>query len=166
MSEHDSKTDRAAAEAVVRHHTELAESLDRHTAALLDAVERGTPEQAARIELSTWLREELLPHARAEEQALYPAAAADPRGALLVDGMLTEHRAIASLAVELEQPSSPVRAAAAARAVAVLFAAHLAKENDLILPLLVEAKDVSLARVLQGMHAILGADGDTDTASS
>jgi uncharacterized protein (DUF2249 family) len=49
-----------------------------------------------------------------------------------------------------------VRAAAAARALLELFQAHLAKENDLVLPLLASASDVSVARLLAGMHELLG----------
>ena len=39
-----------------------------------------------------------------------------------------------------------MRAAAAATALRVVFESHLAKENDLVLPLLVSAPDVSVAR--------------------
>jgi len=109
-----------------------------------------------RDELVGWLHAELLPHAAAEEAALYPAAAAQPTGKLLVDAMVVEHRAITALVVELEGAATPVSVAAAARALSALFEVHLAKENDLILPLLLSAGTVSLAEVLEGMHALLG----------
>ncbi|MFC7479342.1 hypothetical protein ACFQX7_03685 [Luedemannella flava] len=47
--------------------------------------------------------------------------------------------------------------AAAARALAAVFAVHLIKENELVVPLLVEASDVSLAGLLDGMHDLIGA---------
>src|SRR6266545_162533 len=64
---------------------------------------------------------------------------------------------LTALVEALAAASSPVRAATAARALAALFAVHLAKENDLVLPLLVTTPGVSVAGVLSGMHDLLGA---------
>jgi uncharacterized protein (DUF2249 family) len=167
MSHPDLSGDREAAEAVVRHHAELAGALNRHTERLLAAAERadGSGAEGARLDLLAWLRTELVPHAGAEEQALYPAAAARPEGALLVEGMLDEHRTITGLVAELDVADSPVRAASAARALAAVFATHLAKENNLVVPLLVEAADVSLAGLLEGMHALLGGQAHAGTGA-
>ncbi|GAB2932849.1 hypothetical protein GCM10027280_20710 [Micromonospora polyrhachis] len=160
MSQSDA--DRRAAAAVVAHHTQLSTDLAGHVAALRDVVtgrEAGSVWQ--RQALLSWLREELVPHATAEEAGLYPAAAAQPGGRLLVDGMLVEHQAITALVAEIEAAGTPVDATAAARALAALFEVHLAKENNLILPLLLDAPQVSLADLLEGMHEMLGAD-ETD----
>ena len=149
--------DRRAAAALVAHHRQLSGELAAHTVRLQAAA--GEDQQLvwrARDVLLDWLRAELLPHAAAEEAALYPAAAELPAGRLLVDGMLAEHRVITDLTGELAAAGSPVTAAAAARALAALFAVHLAKENDLILPLLLESGQVSVADLLAGMHAVLG----------
>ncbi|MCM4084674.1 DUF2249 domain-containing protein [Paractinoplanes hotanensis] len=54
--------------------------------------------------------------------------------------------------------------ASTARALQAVFASHLAKENDLVLPLLVTADEVSLAALLDGMHDIIG--GETGPSSS
>src|SRR5690606_32863628 len=88
MSQPDTAAEQRAAAAVVRHHAQLAEALDGHAARLLDATERADTPQVwqHRQELVTWLGTELLPHARAEEATLYPAAAAQPGGELLVAG--------------------------------------------------------------------------------
>ncbi|HET8658075.1 MAG TPA: hemerythrin domain-containing protein [Micromonosporaceae bacterium] len=153
--------DQIAADAVVRHHAQLSERLNRHADRLLAAAERGDMAEAqrARADLLAWLRADLVPHAQAEESTLYPAAAADARAALLVDGMLDEHRVIAGLVAEIESATDvPVRAAAAARALAAVFTTHLAKENTLVVPLLVNDEQVSLAGLLEGMHSLLGAD--------
>lgn len=157
----DAAEDAVAAQMVVRHHRELATGLDERVEACLHLVEDEYLIRAeqARVDLLAFLRQELIPHARAEEQTLYPAAAARPEGAALVEGMLGEHRAIIELVGELSEAPSLVRAAGAARAVAALFAVHLAKENDLVLPMLVNDPDVSLARLLAGMHDLLGAAG-------
>jgi uncharacterized protein (DUF2249 family) len=152
--------DRAAAQAVRRHHAQLAQGVDERTESLLALVEGDSPlrTEQARQELLSYLREDLLPHARAEEATLYPAAAARPDGGPLVAGMIDEHHAITALVDELAGAGSPVRAAAGGRALAALFATHLAKENDLVLPLLLAAPGVSLAELLGGMHELLGAE--------
>lgn len=149
--------DHAAADAVVAHHSELSASLARRVAAVRSAARNGGEGwREHRQELLTWLRTELLPHAAAEEQALYPPAAADPAGRLLVEGMLGEHRAIGRLVAELEAAGTAVDAAGAARALQALFQVHLEKENDLVLPILLSAENASLATVLAGMHDLLG----------
>jgi Uncharacterized conserved protein len=157
--------DGAAAQAIRRHHAELAATLRGHVTALVDAAEIGSSRQTwqHRDDLVTWLHNELLPHAAAEESALYPAAAAQPGGRLLVDGMVAEHQAITGLASEIEMARTPVQAATTARALAAVFEIHLIKENDLILPLLQAAPDVSLADTVAGLHAVLGREGSPAT---
>ncbi|WP_327002215.1 DUF2249 domain-containing protein [Dactylosporangium sp. NBC_01737] len=157
MSQSDA--DHAAATAVVAHHTQLAADLSRYVTALRAAA-RGTSPlwRRERQTVLEWLRAELLPHATAEEAALYPAAADQPGGRLLVDGMLAEHEAITALVAELDTADAAVDAAAAARALAAVFEVHLAKENNLILPLLLDAPQIDLSGLLAGMHTLLGAE--------
>ena len=160
----------SAVRAVINHHAQLAADLNAHVESLLGLVESDQPIKAATVQrkLVDYARREILPHARAEEQALYPPAAALPQGGLLVDGMLAEHVALSALVDEITQADgrtvSLLRAAAAARALAALFASHLDKENNLILPLLV-ATDVSLTQLLAGMHELLGV-GDREAQAS
>ncbi|GIJ23010.1 DUF2249 domain-containing protein [Micromonospora lutea] len=164
MSQSELVADEQAARAVVRHHSELSATLTGHVVRLVGAVDLGDTRQAwsCRDELVAWLHGELLPHASAEETALYPAAADLPAGRLLVEAMLGEHRAITALVIELNETTSPTVAAAAARALQAVFAVHLAKENEFVVPLLVNAEMVSLAALLDGMHDIVG----TETGSS
>jgi uncharacterized protein (DUF2249 family)/iron-sulfur cluster repair protein YtfE (RIC family) len=152
--------DAAAATAVEQHHAQLAGSLALRVEGLVAAAASRNDEVAGRAqaELVAWCRTELVPHALAEEKAMYPRAQARPEGRLLVDGMLDEHAVITGLVEEIAQATDPVRAAAAARALQTLFESHLAKENDLVLPMLVAAPDVSLADILGGMHELLGGD--------
>jgi uncharacterized protein (DUF2249 family) len=152
MSQTD--VDHEAADAVVAHHSELAAALTRRVALLRAAARAGSDAQwrEHRQDLLTWLRTELLPHAAAEEQALYPPAMADHSGRLLVEGMLGEHRAITRLVAELETAGTAVDAAGAARALAALLETHIEKENSLIVPLLLGSDTVSLAGILGGMH--------------
>jgi uncharacterized protein (DUF2249 family)/iron-sulfur cluster repair protein YtfE (RIC family) len=153
-----SESDSAAVDAVVGHHAELAGALAVRVQSLVDAAEQGDAARTARTRdaLVGWCETELLPHARAEEQTMYPAAHAEPAGRLLVDAMLGEHEVIGDLVAELREADSSVRSAAAAWALRAVFESHLTKENDLVLPLLAESSRVSLADMLHGMHEILG----------
>jgi len=159
--------DHTAADAVVAHHTELSAALTRRVTLLRAAARSSEPQWTEhRRDLLTWLRTELLPHAEAEEGALYPPAAAQGAGRLLVEGMLAEHQAISRLVTELETAGTAVDAAGAARALAALFDVHLGKENTLVLPLLLATEEVSLAGVLNGMHDLLGAATPAGAATS
>ena len=147
----------AAAEKVEQHHAEMAGRLDLLTGRLVAAVDADGAEDA-RQELLGWLRHELVPHAAAEEETLYPAAAQLPESRLLVEAMLAEHELIHRLVADLEGASAPVAAAATAKALETVFDSHLAKENDQLLPTLVASSRFSVARMLEGMHELLGED--------
>ena len=155
-----SHTEADTARMIVEHHAHLARELDQRIDALIGLVDTGhlIKAEGARQDLLSFVRHEVLPHARAEEQALYPPAAAQPEGRLLVSGMVAENHALTALVAELADAASLVRAAATARALGALFAVHLHKENDLVLPLLVATPDVTLGTILAGMHELLGAD--------
>lgn len=152
--------DAAAATAVEQHHAQLAGSLALRVEGLVAAASQHNDRAAARAQdqLVTWCRDELVPHAQAEEHAMYPLAQARPEGRLLVEGMLAEHVVILGLVDEIARANDPVRAAVAAGALQTLFESHLSKENELVLPLLLAAPGVSLADILEGMHELLGAD--------
>jgi uncharacterized protein (DUF2249 family)/iron-sulfur cluster repair protein YtfE (RIC family) len=162
----DDAAEQAVVQAIINHHAQLADGLNQRAETLLDLVANDhlLKAETARQDLVAYLRREILPHAQAEEQVLYPPAAALPEGRLLVAGMVDEHHALADLVAQLAAAKAPVRAAALSRAVTALFATHLHKENDLVLPLLLAAPDVRLSTVLAGMHDLLGADSHHDTA--
>jgi len=154
-----SQADARAAEAVEQHHAQMAGTLRTLVEALVVEASAGDREQsqAARDALVGWCEAELVPHAMAEEEAMYPAAHVTVEGRLLVEGMLAEHQVISGLVRTLRDVADPVRAAAAAEALVVMFESHLAKENELVLPLLVSRPDVSVEQLLGGMHELLGA---------
>ncbi len=167
-----SPEDAAAAEAVEQHHAQMAGALATHVGRLLDAASRADADAAeeARRALVGWCRRELVPHALAEEQAMYPPARAMAEGRLLVTSMIDEHHVITGLVEAVERADDPVAAAASATALRVMFDSHLAKENELVLPLLTSARDVSVADLLGGMHELLGeaahADGHGDATAA
>jgi hypothetical protein len=102
-----------------------------------------------------YLDTEIVPHAAAEERTLYPAADAGP-AALLVDAMRAEHRDLMGRVTQLRSAPDPIAAVAGASAIAALFASHLAKENDRLIPALLAMPDVSLGDLLAGMHELVG----------
>jgi uncharacterized protein (DUF2249 family) len=159
-----SEADARAAQAVEEHHAQLAGALAVQVEALLGAAAAGDAARAdqARSALVSWCEQELVPHALAEEKSLYVPALRKPEGRLLVEGMLAEHERIVGLVRELGQGSDAVRQAAAARALQVMFDSHLAKENELVLPLLLADAQVSVAELLAGMHELLGAQPEAE----
>lgn len=159
-----SHADADAVTAVEQHHAQLAGALAAHVERLVRAASRGDAHRAesARVALAAWCHHELVPHAAAEEQAMYPPAHDMAEGRLLVSGMIDEHRVITGLVAELERADDPVRAAALATALRVAFDSHLAKENELVLPLLASSPTVSVAELLGGMHELLGGEDHAD----
>lgn len=151
--------DAAAVAAMLAHHGELARSLDLLVSAIIDAVADAVPAvelETRRTGLAEFCTSDLLPHAQAEEQALYPTARANPGAKLLVDTMINEHRSLEQLVNLVRDEPVPVRLAAAAYTLQYLFGLHLLKENDVILPMLAADPVVSLAGLLDGMHELLG----------
>ena len=102
-----------------------------------------------------YLEQELLPHAAAEEEALYPAGDTGMT-ALLVRAMRDEHRNLVAHVAELKEVVDGVEAATTASAILALFESHLSKENDLLVPALVADPRVSLGELLGGMHELVG----------
>ena len=156
-----SEADATAVAAVEQHHAQMAGALAMRVETLIAAASRRDTESAlaAKDDLVGWCQDELVPHAVAEEKAVYPTARAKDAGRLLVDSMLAEHAMITGLVEAIARVHDPVRAAAVAKALLVMFESHLSKENELILPLLTSAADVSVAELLGGMHELLGGEG-------
>ncbi len=169
-----SEADARAAESVVAHHAEMSATLAAHVQQLVAVASAGRAEEVGhtRDALLAWCREDLVPHALAEEATLYPAGIEQAGCRLLVTAMLAEHQVILGLVDELTGAGDTVSTAAAARALRAIFESHLAKENDQLLPVLLAAPGVSVAALLEGMHEALGgargasagADGEAGSA--
>ncbi|MBI2246236.1 MAG: DUF2249 domain-containing protein [Nocardioides sp.] len=149
-----SEADARAAEAMVAHHAAMAGTLTTHVTQLASAARSGNAADAERVrgELLAWCRTDLVPHALAEEAALYPAAGNQPTASLLVTAMLAEHQLLLGLVDQLGKAQDVVSAAITAGSLRTVFETHLAKENELIVPLLATSGTVSLAALLDGMH--------------
>lgn len=125
--------DNVAQNAIMDRHRELEQVLDGWAGTLVSAVAHATPTRPAVNLLRVFLADELLPHMRAEERTVYPAAARHPRTELLVRALVSENRSIAWRAGRLATEAGP-EAAATAEAIRSLFAGHVAQENYLLLP--------------------------------
>jgi hypothetical protein len=136
---------------IVHHHAVLRRGLERRAGTVCDAAENGAPHQQPLATLRAYLEGEVLPHAEAEERTLYPAAASQARGSELVRTLTAEHHALAYLAGRLQPSADAATAATVAEWIATLFAGHVAKENDLLLPALA-GSGADLAAVLPDMH--------------
>lgn len=150
-----SQIDGEAAEAIRAHHGQLRAGLRDRVLALLDASRAGHAVDATQATVLAYLDEKLLPHAAAEEVALYPAG--DVGGsALLVRAMREEHRNLVAHVDQLRTSGDGIGATATASAILALFESHLSKENDLLIPVLLANPDVSLHDLLGGMHELVG----------
>lgn len=155
-----SEADLQAVEAITTHHAAMAGALAARVGAVQHAARTGQDVTPARDAVVAWSRAELLPHAAAEELTIYAAAAERAEGRLLVEALVAEHRAITALVDRLATAEDPVAAAGTAVALEELFLAHLAKENDQVLPFLAADPTVSIDELLGGMHHELGGEED------
>lgn len=155
----------AVIEAIRGHHAQLSEQLDVYTLDVLTAASAGGGLRERDV-LHDWYRKELLPHAAAEERALYGPGLDLGATRLLAEGMIAEHRQLEKLVAELARAQQPVALASVAAAAHAIFTVHLSKENDLLLPALDQA-GVVLSTLLEGMHEILGhEESATETSES
>lgn len=121
---------------IVHHHAVLRRGLERRSGVLCEAVENGVPFERMMMTLREYITGEILPHAQAEERTLYPAAATLTGGSELVGTLTDQHRELAYLAGRLQPGTDGTEAATVAEWITTLFAGHVAKVNDLLLPAL------------------------------
>ncbi|MFC4057761.1 DUF2249 domain-containing protein [Planomonospora corallina] len=156
MTAQETENPQAAVLATIRaHHDKLGRTVADHAVTIARSVDRLMPVPARQAALVAYCTEEVLPHAMAEEETLYRVAADLPETELLARAMSAEHTVLRDLVGELERAGTPGEAVSAAAALNALFQAHLAKENDVLLPALADT-GVDLAALLDGMHEILG----------
>ena len=141
--------------AMLVHHARLGEEMQDPAGAVRRAAESGLPFEPAVAELVAFAREEVLPHAFAEEGTVYKVASTRPGLASTVEEMIGEHRALVERVEELASGVGSAGATAKADALADLFGAHVTKENVALLPPLLEDDEVDLAGVLGEMHELI-----------
>ncbi|MGE5136993.1 MAG: DUF2249 domain-containing protein [Gemmatimonadota bacterium] len=161
-----------AYEAMLAHHRILGEQLNERVSAIAAAAAAGQPHEMAVAGLVAYLAREVLPHAAAEEETIYPAAGALDGLAGTVKEMIAEHRILSEAAGRLAGAAGAAEAAERGEGIARLFAGHVAKENDILLPALLASESADLAGLLAGMHArteqaaqAAAADADAEPAA-
>lgn len=143
------------------HHDRLGRTMSDHALTIGRSIDRLTSPAPRRDVLVAFCTEEVLPHAMAEEKTLYRVAGDLPRIRLLVQAMQGEHLTLRELTGDLAAAGTQGEIIGLAAALNAVFQSHLVKENEILLPALIDA-GVDLAALLDGMHEVLGAAGGGD----
>jgi uncharacterized protein (DUF2249 family) len=143
-----------ARDALLHHHSALNEHVRIRVAALAETVDNGIAYEPAVASLLTFMAEEVLPHAVAEEHTLYRIAGARADLASTVKAMVGEHRLLTSAVESLARAGSAPAALEWASEIGSLFTAHVNNENKTLFPALSEDDDVDLAQLLVQMHRL------------
>ena len=155
-----------AYEAMQEHHKLLSEELAGRADAVSRAVAGGRPYGAPVADLVAYLAEKVLPHAAGEERVIYPAVAVHAGMATMVGEMIAEHVTLSALGARVATVADGTAAAEQAQQIARLFTAHAAKENDVLLPALLDDKSVDLPALLARMHDTSGHDAAPASAAA
>lgn len=151
------------AQAMRDHHARLVSDLQAHVDALFGDVEALRNHHAAVNAVLAILEQQILPHAAAEEEVIYPLAARRDDLRALIEAMIGEHRYLQGAIAALHSAVGGTRAAADAQTISTVFRLHAAKENDFVLPALAADPAVDLGEVLSGMHALLESESSSST---
>ncbi|MGH3216915.1 MAG: hemerythrin domain-containing protein [Trebonia sp.] len=138
---------------IVHHHAVLRRGVERRAGTVCDAAASGVPHGRQLALLREYLNAEVLPHVAAEERTLNRAAAAQAGSGELVRELTAEHDALAYLAGRLQPSADATEAASIAEWIATLFAGHVAKVNDRLLPALT-GSGADLTALLADMHHV------------
>ena len=129
----------------------MVRELQCRTDQLIATVARGAPSEGAASAVADYFVTTIFPHALAEEKTHYAAAA--PVERRLIESLTLEHAALRRLGSELTEASEGNDRVGIAGALSQLFALHAAKENEFVLPTLLQQPDINLAQLLQTMNA-------------
>ena len=137
-----------ALQAMISHHRVLTREVTRRIDTIATAVDRDGNFDVEVGDLVGYLAQEVLPHATAEEQTVYTAARSLPGLDEPVAGLIDEHRHLATAVERLATAATGADARAAAEGIGSLFAGHVRKEDELILPALANDPAVDLSTLL------------------
>lgn len=146
-----------ALEAMLAHHRALEEGVRSRVGAFVSPAGGGQEPARAAADLVAYLAGEVLPHAQAEEQTIYRSARTHEDLVKTLDQMIGEHETLAAATARLADSPDAIDAPVGAEQLAALFASHVARENDIVLPALVADQGVDLVAVLAEMHGLVEA---------
>lgn len=157
-------TEKDAYDAIVAHHATLTEDVNNLAELIASKVEYGESEEPLKSDLIKYFDSEVVPHALAEEHSIYEAAEAKVGLADLIAEMTQEHKILIGELTELKRDSDATKVHA--NRLASLFSQHVAKENELILPILLDSNEVDLTVVLSEMHQLFEAAKQSAASSN
>lgn len=147
-------TDRASQD----HHAGLWSGLVQRTDTLTSTARAGHDDPHAQHVLVEYLHGDVLAHLQTEERVLY-AAARSVGAHALVATLEADHRFLLSLVDQIEKADTALEAALSARALVVLFALRVEKEEAIVLPALTDA-GVDVTALLEDMIVHMAVDYD------
>lgn len=132
---------------MLAHHQELSSALALKVEVVVTSARAGSHDAAdqARLALVHWCRRTLMPYADAQEATIHRVAGEIKEGRLLIEAMAAEHRLMGDVIDQLEECEDAIGAAPLAASLRMLVETHLAKENNQVLPLLMDAAEISLS---------------------
>ena len=143
-------TESNPADAIIAHHAKMLCELQARVDDLIGAVGLGESTQAQTVAIRDYIDTIIIPHAAAEEKEIYAAARDHERR--LIDSLVLEHQALRRVADQLTSASTDTERAVAAGTFAELFGIHAAKENEFVLPAILEEPSLDLKEILKRMH--------------
>ncbi len=161
--------DAATLERFEQGDAELTGKLEALVRALLTAIggSGDASPQVARDALVSWCRGELEVQLQAREAEVYPAARQVERLEPLARSLSHEQGLISQLIVRVSREADPAVVAAEAGALRTLVTAHLAKEQELVLPVLAADAQVSLTDLFSRSEEwAAGRRADLETAGA
>jgi iron-sulfur cluster repair protein YtfE (RIC family) len=141
-----------ALQVLLAQHRRLGEGMQRRVAAVTGAAAAGGSLAAATSDLLAYLASDVLPHAYAEEDTIYRAAAGQTDLAGTISEMITEHRVLATAASRLAGGLDDSSALMQAKMLSALITSHVVKENEVLLPALLADDAVDLADLLEELR--------------
>ncbi|MCX7521150.1 hypothetical protein OSC27_02525 [Microbacterium sp. STN6] len=161
--------DADAAQAIARHHTELAATTAVKTLHFLNTVrgERASGARyAARSALVTWCAGHVLPYVEREAEVLYPALPETDEGRMLQAVLERDLALVRDRLADLTTLDDPHEAGAAAVMLRSAIEHHLQRERDELLPYLAFARSQSIAALWQRLEPATSAGLAADSAAS
>ncbi|MCL4449080.1 MAG: DUF2249 domain-containing protein [Actinobacteria bacterium] len=146
------QSDDEAFSAMLAHHKALVETARECVKALNVAIHEGDAYETTQSEFITYFVDQVLPHAKAEEETVYPAAATQVGLGNLVERMIAEHRELEYQLKLLQQVTTPFDVMKVATHMVDLFEKHVNVENQQILPVLLNSDVNSLSEILSALH--------------
>ncbi|TAN24832.1 MAG: DUF2249 domain-containing protein [Actinomycetota bacterium] len=150
-------TQQEAFDAILAHHEALNEDVRLRVQFINSKVANNEAAQSEKADLISYLNSEVVPHAIAEEHTLYKVAVDRLGLSDLIAEMTSEHRVLVGEIAALSNASSDNEAVEHAARFASLFSQHVSKENELILPKLLDSPEVDLTEALAEMHELFEA---------